>query len=292
MTTQATGFVGWRVCGCRFVLGLGLVLAGFTLRAADEKFDVLQTENGVYTNVTVLTKTRTDIFIQHAGGVANVKLKDLDDKILTQLGYQVAPKKQPMKPLTVPTQLITNVTHQLEANPQFQALEQKWQTEIQSKLPPISKGLILGVLAGLFVGYLFFCYCCMLIVRKTGNRAGLLIWLPILKVIPLFRAAGMPAWWVLVWLSPAIVNAVAIPYLRDGGVRPWWFILAIFPVANLVASVVWIFKIVASRGKNPIWAVLLLLPVTNLIAFLYLAFSNGEERQRFHATPPPLAKAA
>ena len=266
MMTRATEWAGWRVLGCRFLLGLGLVLAGFTLRAAeDEKFDVLETANATYTNVTVLTKTRTDIFIQHAGGVSNVKLRDIDAEILTQLGYQVAPKKEAKKPLTVPTQLITNVTQQLEANPQFQALEQKWQTQMQPKLPPISKGLILGVLAALFAGYLFFCYCCMLIVRKTGNEPGLLVWIPIFQMIPLCRAAGMSGWWLILWLVPLL---------------------------NILVSVMWCFKIVESRGKSVIWAFLLLLPVTSFFAFLYLAFSNGEERQRFHATPPPLAKAA
>jgi hypothetical protein len=266
MTTQVSGLAGWRIRGCRFLLGLGLVLAGFTLRGAEDvKFDVIETESRTYTNVTVLNKTRTDIFIQHAGGVANLKLKDLDDKILTQLGYQVAPKKQPMKPLAVPTQILTNVTQQLEAYPQFQALRQKWQTELQPKLPPISKGLILGVLAGVLFCHLLGCYCCLLIVRKVGQKPGLLVWIPGLQMIPMLRAAGMSG---------------------------WCFLLLLVPVVNLVVSVMWCFKIVECRGKGVIWAILLLLPITNFFAFLYLAFSGTGEPQLFRASPPPLAKAA
>jgi len=296
MTTQATGLAGWRVRGYRFLLGLGLVLASLTLCAEDEKFDVLETANGTYSNVTVLSKTRTDIFIQHAGGAANVKLRDIDDEILTRLGYKVAPKKEPMKPLAVPTQLITNVTRQLEANPQVQALEQKWQTDMQSKLPPMSKGMILGVLGGILAVflavYLFFCYCCMLIVRKTDHKPGLLVWFPILQMIPLLRAAGMSPAWFLVWLSPVLAGSVAFSSLRDGGLGPMTFVLPIAQLANLVVYVVWIFRIVSARGKSLIWAILLLLPITNFFAFLYLAFSNGQEPQRFRATPPPLARAA
>jgi hypothetical protein len=96
--------------------------------------------------------------------------------------------------------------------------------------------------------YLFHCYCCMLICRKTGNPPGILVWLPVLQVFPLLRAAGMSG---------------------------WWFLGFCVPILNIVGQVLWCLKIAKARGKS-VWAgVLLLLPVISLFAFLYLAFSNG-----------------
>ncbi|MEK7785273.1 MAG: hypothetical protein AAB658_07605, partial [Chloroflexota bacterium] len=53
---------------------------------------------------------------------------------------------------------------------------------------PTMVGLVLGVL---FMAYLFICYCLKLICLKTGNDPGILIWLPVIQMIPLLRAAGM-----------------------------------------------------------------------------------------------------
>ena len=96
--------------------------------------------------------------------------------------------------------------------------------------------------------YLFHCYCCMLICRKTGNPPGILVWVPVVQLFPLLRAAGMSGWWFLA-------------FLRAG--------------AEYCGPVLWCFNIAKARGKSVWVGVLLLLPVTNLFAFLYLAFSNG-----------------
>jgi len=110
------------------------------------------------------------------------------------------------------------------------------------------RSLVVGVLAGLTVGYLFFCLCCMLICSKTGNEPGILVWLPLLQVFPMLRAAGMSG---------------------------WWFFAFFVPVLNLVAPILWCINIVKARAKSIWWVVCLILPVTNLLAFLYLAFSSA-----------------
>lgn len=243
-----------------------LALAGFTLRAVDEKFDTFRAGSNVFLNVTVLHQTRTDIFLHHSNGMANVKVKDVDPETLKRLGYEIAPPepKETRTPLSIPPTMITNLTQKLEDNPQFQAVEAQWAEQVAPRLPPISKGLIAGVI-GAFLGlYLFFCFCCRLIVAKTGNEPGLLVWLPILKMLPLLRAAGMPGWWFLVWL---------------------------IPVVGVIPAVMWCFKIVETRGKSVLWAILLLLPVTNLVAFLYLAFSDGSASDADRAAQP-LRRAA
>src|SRR5258707_251791 len=86
------------------------------------------------------------------------------------------------------------------------------------------------------------------ICKKAGAQPGIMVWLPVLQLFPLLRAAQMPLWWFLLWFVPGV---------------------------NLVAQVVWCIKIADARGKSPWVGVLLILPVTNIFTFLYLAFSGN-----------------
>ena len=273
-----------------------LGVAGFTLRAVDERFDTFRAGSNsigerldmfrtvssasnfiarfdtfsvgtnTFSNATVLNTNRTDIYLRHSGGFLNVKVKDVDPEILKQLGYKIAePKREGISALRpISDQVMTNLTQKLEEDPRFQQLESQWQTRVAPMMPPVSRGLIAGVVGAFVAAYLIFSFCCMLIVKKTGNKPGILVWLPILKMLPLIRAAGMPGWWFLLWLVPGV---------------------------NLIPAILWCFKIVETRGKAVVWAVLLLLPVTNLLAFLYLAFSDGVAPEENRAARP-LARAA
>ena len=54
--------------------------------------------------------------------------------------------------------------------------------------------------------------------------------------------------------------------------------LAMFvPLLNVVAQILWCFKITEARGKSVWVAVLLIVPGPSLFAFLYLAFSDAAE---------------
>jgi hypothetical protein len=241
--------------GLLLLLVVGLGLCGSATRAADEKFDVLRVCGQDLSNATVLTCTKTDLFIKHSGGLANFKLKDVEVETLKQLGFEVElpPTEKPKSGLLSPTPIAARISAEIEDNPQLQAIKQKWQAQVQSGLPPIPRGVLAGVLGLVLAGYLFYCYCCKLIVEKTGNEAGVLIWLPILQMFPLLRAAGMGGGWFFLWLVP---------------------------VLNIIASLMWCFKIVEARGKSFVWAILLLLPGTNLLAFFYLAFSDGASAEQ------------
>jgi hypothetical protein len=115
---------------------------------------------------------------------------------------------------------------------------------------------VICIAAGVFlVTHLFWSFCCMLICKKTGGEPGILVWLPVFQTIPLLRAAGM-----------------------SGG----WFLALFIPVLNLVPVLMWPFKIANARGKGVLVAIWLLLPIINIFAFLYLAFSNGAQRQKSH----------
>ena len=52
-------------------------LAGALAARADEKFPVLRAGSEVYSNVTVTSVSATDVFFTFAGGMANVKIKNL-----------------------------------------------------------------------------------------------------------------------------------------------------------------------------------------------------------------------
>jgi hypothetical protein len=220
--------------------------------AAEETFPTLQIGTRSYTNVTVTTKAKGYVFFLHATGMMNVKVADLTPDVKAQLGYTNQPQ----------------VTHAAAATawaqqklarigiPQFQRLEQIWSARSPGglrSLPPLSSNMVLGLLAAVLFLYLFSSYCGLLICRKTGHEPGILIWVPVLQLLPLLRSAGMPQ---------------------------WWFVAFLVPFLNLVAHVLWSVKIVQARAKSLWVALWLLLPVANFFALLYLAFSSAEPREK------------
>ncbi|HAM73705.1 MAG TPA: hypothetical protein DCM86_18885 [Verrucomicrobiales bacterium] len=95
--------------------------------------------------------------------------------------------------------------------------------------------------------YFFFCYTGGMICRKAGSKPGFLIWVPILSLIPLTRAARLPAWMAALFI---------VPFL------------------NLLFAVVWCVRLCNARGKGIIAALGLLCPITWPLAWLYLAYSK------------------
>src|SRR5580765_6046954 len=73
-------------------VALAALLVGFAPAAtgADDGVVELKTRTATYTNVTVARKDGTNIYIRHAGGMANVKLGELDPDTQRSLGYAVA----------------------------------------------------------------------------------------------------------------------------------------------------------------------------------------------------------
>lgn len=221
------------------------------LAGIDAAFAVIQTQTGVYSNVTVTTKGKDYIVIQHSRGLTSVKVAELPPDIQRELGY--------LKSETAENSSSTaaaKATALVNAIP-TKDLEQAWSKYAPVGLPPVklNPGILLAVLGGLLVLYLFYCYCASLICQKTGKPAGALIWVPVLQLIPLFRAADMSPAWLLAMLVPGL---------------------------NVVAQIIWCFKIARARGQGALIAILLILP-THPLAFMYLAFSN--------ANPPPDEKA-
>ena len=226
------------------------------LGATEDTFEVLHIGTRSYTNVTVTTKAKSYIFILHAGGMASIKVSEIPPELQQQLGYAGASASK--SATNTAAVWVKKEIAKIDV-PQIKdlrkRLEQKWRGQPVARLSamgligPKLNRTVLGIVMGLYLLlYLFYSYCCMLICRKTGRPAGILVWLPFLKLFPMFRAAGMS----------------------------WWWLLAFFvPVLNLVPVILWPLKIAKARGKSAWIGILLLLPIINLFAFLYLAFSDS-----------------
>jgi len=229
-----------------------LVLSLATARAGEETLAVLQTKTAAYTNVTVTTKAKDYVFILHESGMASIRVAELPLEVQEQLGYAVAKSSKPGT--NTAAAWAKREIAKIDA-PQIKALgremEQKFRAHPPLALSPqeaLRSPVVWAALGITLLIYFFYCYCCMLICRKTGNAPGIMVWLPVLQVFPLLRAAGMSGWWFLAFLVP---------------------------VLNLVPSILWPLRIAKARGKS-IWVgILLFLPVVSLFAFLYLAFSDG-----------------
>jgi hypothetical protein len=262
MTIKTTSEVGRfvRRHWCVAAVGLALTLGPTALRG-EVHLDVLKTRTDSFTNVTVYSRSQTDIFIRHSRGIANVKLENLNPETIARLNSGDAPggTATPAKPSVATKESPTpSNASNTTASISYSKLNKQMRQQMMSGVAAlsalsavrVSPAVVAMVLGALLAAYLFVCYCLKLICQKTGNEPGVLIWLPVLQMFPLLRAAGMSGWWFVGFLIPAV---------------------------NLVAQIIWCFKIVQARGKS-VWAAIgLLLPVTNLVALLYLAFSGGND---------------
>ena len=241
--------------------GFGLVVAlvpvATTVAAAEQTFDMLQIGSRTYRNVTVTTKSKDYIFILHSAGMTNIKVAELSPELREKLGYAEPPK--PKESATNATAWAKQTLNKLETSQQLKTMEAQvvstWRDYApmeKLQLPPLTPTLLWELVALAALLYFSHCYCCMLICQKAGQKPGFLVWLPVLQLFPLLRAAGMSAWWFLAWFVPLL---------------------------NLLAYVLWCFNIAKARNKTAWVGLFLLLPVTSLLAFLYLALSGGVERK-------------
>ena len=231
---------------------------------ADDFFESLTVGIETYSNVTVTTKTRTDVFISHARGIANLKVRDLDEAAQLKLGYELPKPVEPLKKrLALPKSLSLDPV-------QMREMEEKLTGEARERLKTVGPAMIAAVAGVLLALHLLFCYLCRLVCIKANSPPGVLIWIPIAQLLPLLRAAGM---------------------------SPVWMVAMFLPLLNLVGAIVWAHNISKARGKGVWTTVGLCLPVFNIVAFLYLALSDslpeaegpGKKLVTFH---PPDRRAA
>lgn len=112
---------------------------------------------------------------------------------------------------------------------------------------PVPVPALLAILAVQIGLYIFFAYCLKKICEKAGSKPGVMIWIPVLQIFPLLRAANMSCWMVL---------------------------LMIIPIVNIIVSVVMWVNICKARGKSPWLVILFFIPLLNIGIIIYLAFSE------------------
>jgi hypothetical protein len=222
------------------------------------KFDLLKIGTQTFTNVTVTSRNADYVFLMHKGGMITFQVADLPDSVRAELGYKVASNGKSGRVATWAKEKMT----QMQSG-EMEHLERQWQHRLRAAAANrawLTPNLIALAVVFALLLHLFFSYCSLLICRKTGNEPGVLIWIPLLQLVPLFRAARM---------------------------SPVWILAMLVPLVNFVVQVVWSVKIVQARAKSGWLALLLLLPLTSLFAFLYLAFSTAPAPKE-EAAPPKL----
>jgi len=233
------------------LVGMGLLLRPALVCATEETFETLQIGTQTYQNVTVTTKTRDKVFLMHSAGMNTVKVADLSPEVRKRLGYEgTDQKKGGVSSVSTWTRNTAAKWHL----PEMKQLEQQWRTRAPGGLATVrlTSNLLYSTLGAIALMYVLMCYCGMLICQKTGNPPGLLVWIPVLQLIPLLRAAGM---------SPA------------------WLLAFLVPVLNIIAQVLWSFNIAKAREKSPWVGLFLILPVTSFFAYLYLALSGAAQKK-------------
>lgn len=215
-------------------------------RATDAQLATLQIGTVTYSNVTVYGQTEKDLYISHAGGLQNIKMSELDPAALRALGLLEAAEEAEVA-ATAPKPNWLDKFKAWVAN--FKEKSAAAATTSHPLTLRPTPQLVTGILVGSLMIYLFFCFCLKCICQNAGTDPGVLIWLPILQMIPLLRAAQM---------------------------SPWWLLAMFIPVINLLVQIWWTFRLVKACHKGVLTAIFLLLPITNFFAFLYLAFSKPD----------------
>lgn len=241
-----------------------LVLAGLTLwtitSQADEAFPVIKANGQVYSNVTVVKVTDTDIFFVSDQGVCNVKLDALDPALQKHFNHEPT-NSVPSAPISekfaaAKSAVINTQFSRFEAPKTFQAERQQILAIAHSKEALVIAGI-------LFCVYLFFCYCFKRICENCGVAPGMLIWVPIFNLIRLLQA---------------------------GGLSGWFFLLFFLPIVNVVLHIVMWVKVCQACGKSAWLVLLLFVPIINIFFIPYLAFS-GTNKEAASAKLPPQGKS-
>ena len=250
LVDSARGRVWW------FLIAV-LLHAWVAEAALEDKFDVLQIGATTYQNVTITTKNKSYVFLLHSKGMTNIKVADLPSEVRLKLGYE-DPAAAQVKTNT-PAVWAKNTLARVET-PEIKKLE----TQVSSfwrgvpalsgvNIPPLNRNTLLIAGLGLLALFLFHCYCCSLICKKSGSEPGPLVWVPVFQLFPLLKAATM---------------------------SPWWFVGFLVPGVNLIAQVLWSVNITRARGKALIVALLLIFPLSSPFAALFLAFSGSNQERK------------
>ena len=95
--------------------------------------------------------------------------------------------------------------------------------------------------------YFFSSFCYKRICEKCGVTPGVLVWIPIVRLVPLLEVAKMPGWMIILFLVP---------------------------LANIVVFFMMWAKICVACGNSGWLVLLFLVPIANIVLIPYLALSK------------------
>ncbi len=136
--------------------------------------------------------------------------------------------------------------------------------------------------AGAVVLYLFFCFCLLMICSKANTPSPLLVFLPVLQILPAYRAAKMSPVWFRLLMADVVFRVIVgvLTYTGHIGRLPQSVVMVLFvlmmvlTLIHVIGWFIWCFKICIAREKSPLVGIFLLLPCTQVLALAYLAFSE------------------
>jgi hypothetical protein len=243
-----------------FALGFVLVLAS-ALGAgdlpdiggkADRWFEALTIEGTTYRDVTVYSQSDTDVMLRHEQGLTGLKVADLDNPTLRRLGYRVD-DPEPEAGVT-PMDGLGYLSGFIQSD----------------RFRQIGTLTLIGLVIVTVGVYLYTSYLFWLICVKTETAPGIAVWLPIVQIFPLFRAARLSRAWAAVVILLPVGAGILLPRWPEYALGCELVMGAIM----VLLWAAWSIKICHARGKSVVVVVLLLLPGVNYLALLYLAGSK------------------
>jgi hypothetical protein len=234
------------------VLGLLLLVSSRFGASANPEltFPVLTIGAQSYTNVTVTTQSKKYVFLLHSAGMTNIKVSELTPEARVLLGYNKVEEEAPKNAAGVATKWAKSHLGSMKL-PQVQARgltdESKARLERVRTMPRSTLSLFAGLALAI---WLLHCACLNVLCYKAGSPAGFLIWLPLLNLIPMLRAAKMSLGWLCSLILPV--------------------------VGPTLMMITWCYKIAIARGKSGLLGLSMLLPGIGGLSFLYLVFAAGD----------------
>lgn len=253
----------------------GLNKAG--ARDTERYFDSLTVGGIVYTNVWVHRQTNYNVLIRHSHGIHTIRLTDLPQGDLDELRPQLGD----LANIEENNNIVTDKWDELAGDAELQAMFRD-KANMATEMVAL---VLIPFIIGWIVAHLIWSYIIKRLCDKTETKGGLAVWLPVVQLVPMFRAAGFSDKWlmsaVLLILLPIllVLGATLSGVEVEPGSVAMMIAGALALIGSLIltiASIMWPFKICSRCQMSPFLGLLMFVPVANVGVILYLAFSKQE----------------
>ena len=274
----------------------------------------------VYSNVVVSPSSKGRLMVRHGAGIGTVKIVDLEYDVLVQLmdaeiiggkaAEALVAKKAPKKSAKI-SQVTTNESGEVVV----QEVEATWQTrasmlarstkarlenevralgfrpaDFEQTITRLPQGTMFGIAGAIVVLYLLRCWCFLRLCQRSSGRGSILVFLPLLRWLPLAEAARMSRHWVAVpvlgllmlHLPPVLPQLPWVPLAYLGVVGTLWLI-------TVILFLVWSVRICKVLQHSAFLSFLLVLPILDWFALLYMACCGGKTEVKFSLNSRPAA---